>query len=149
MAAEFIVAGRVPLPAHSEPWEYVLQNDEGGLEIYESAVAYEDPARVAEEVGKVVGWQPQSVGMIRKAWELGRVVAEELASALQGAVFCDVDDDVFFDAKDQPKPVSSMAELESRLHHSFMHPEPFFARWDAQDKEDFVPDQEAEDWSGV
>jgi len=146
MAAEFIVAGRLPLPSHSEPWTCVLQNDEGGVEVYECSVAYEDPARVATEVGKIVGWQPQSVVMVRKAWDLGRVVAEELTKALQGAVFCDVDDEVFFDAKDQSKPVSSLTELDSRLHHAFMHPEPFFARWE-QDEQSL--DAEDEDWSDL
>lgn len=158
MAAEFIVAGRIELPPGDGVWDYVLKNDEGGLEVYEAAARY-DSATLAEQskwVADVVGWAPRSIVFVRKAWELGQVVAEELARALDGIVFCDVDGVVFFDGHDQPAPAASRRALEDRLAHSFNNPQSFFARQDSAEKARFEAElntdpatADANDWSDI
>lgn len=107
-----------------------LQNDEGGVVIYEAEASGDVEARARE----VVGWTPEAIVFVRKAWDLAQVVAEELAVAIEGAVFCDVDDQVFFDAAGDARPAASLPELEARLKNAFENPEPFFERWEKEAK---------------
>jgi hypothetical protein len=89
--------------------------------------------------------------LVRKAWDLGRVAAEELASALEGVVFCDADGEVLFDAVGKAVLAASLQDLEDRLKHAFNHPEPFFKRW-AEQEQRLAKDPAAaaaNDWSDV
>jgi hypothetical protein len=147
MSAEFVIAGRIDLPARDKPWSIQIDNAEGGIEVYEASAA-----GVTEQVKNVVGWEPKSIVFVRKAWELAEVVAEELATALRGAVYCDVDGDVTFDAADAPRPAHSLPELEARLRHAFDHPESVLARKAREDKDRIAADPaaaEGNDWSDV
>lgn len=131
MAAEFVIAGRTALPAGDEPWELELLNDEGGVIVYTPSSG--DAAYTAH-VARIVGFAPVSIVMVRKAWDCGQVVAELIAEAVDGAMFCDVDNAVLFDAHSDPRrsPVAypSRGALEAKLRYAFRHPEPYFARWD-------------------
>ena len=150
MSAEFVVAGRIDLPARDTPWSIEMDNDEGGIEVYEAAAVHADGQKVTAYVQSVVGWAPASIVFVRKAWERAEVVAEELAVALRGAVFCDVDAEVTFDAADAPRPASSLQELEARLRHAFDHPEAVLARKAAEEKARIAADPaaaDADDWS--
>jgi hypothetical protein len=158
MAAEFVVAGRRELPPGTVHWEFVLQSSEGGVWVYESGVAYDaaGQASVKAQAAAVVGWEPRSVVLVRKAWDLAQVVAEELATVVDGAVFCDVDNEVFFDARGTIVPVDSRDELEKRLANAFNNPQPFFDRWQREERERFAAkvaaDSEtkaANDWSDL
>jgi hypothetical protein len=158
MAAEYIVAGRCGLPPGETPWELDIQSSEGGLAIYEPAARYDaaGQAGVAANTAAVVGWTPRSIVFVRKAWELARVVAEELAIAIDGAVFCDADLEIIFDARGTSVPVASRRELEERLLRAFRSPQPFFDRWEREERERFAAEKAsdpaaaaANDWSDV
>jgi hypothetical protein len=81
MSAEFVIAGRLELPARAKPWSIEIDNAESGVEVYEASAVYPDPRDVSEQVKNVVGWEPKSIVFVRNAWELAEVVAEELAAA--------------------------------------------------------------------
>ena len=151
MAAEFVIAGRRELPSRDQPWELEIENAQGGVSVREAAAAYDenDVVDVIRNVGEVVGWRPATLVFVRKAWELAQVVAEELATAVEGAVFCDVDGKVFFDAQGKARPAGSVRELEGRLRTAFDNPQPFFDRWEKEERAGFKPDAEADDWSDV
>jgi len=138
MAAEYVVAGRRELPGGTnfgEPWYYVLNNEEGSLEVYQAAQRNE--AELIDQADKILGWKPKSIVFVRKAWELAEVVAEELAIALEGAVFCDVACEVSFDAFEKAKPAASLPELEERLKSAFNNPGPFFEQREKESREEW------------
>lgn len=152
MGSEFVIAGRRELPPRAQPWVLELENEEGGIEVYEAAARYKAVGDFFKDVQDTVGWMPRSVVLVRQAWELGQVAAEELASALEGAVFCDVDGEVFFDAAGKATPAASIQDLNHRLRHAFNHPEPFFKRWVEEEKRRLANDPaaaSASDWSDV
>jgi hypothetical protein len=137
MPAEFIVVGRRALPPGEKPWELVVRSAEGTAELDEAAARYEGAglASVFEHAAGIVGWLPRSLVFVRKAWDLAQVAAEELALALDGAVFCDVDGAVLFEARGAGEPVASRQELAARLQQAFDHPQPFFERWRREERE--------------
>ncbi len=147
MAAEFVVLGRHPLPAGDAPWELAIEGESGGVDVYEAVLRY-DLAEVQRRYADALGWAPVSIVFVRKAWERAQVVAEELASAIEGAVVCDVDDEVIFDARGNRTPASSRSELAARLERAFAHPEPFFERWRAEESRQSVAGSSI-DWSDV
>lgn len=113
-------------------------------------------ATFAEFVAGVLGWKPTVVVRVRRATDLGRVVAEELAAALDGAVYCDVDNVVFFDASGRATPAESLEVLEVRLKDAVKKPKRFFARWAKEEKARRDDEQKndpnlrgANDWSDV
>ncbi|MGI5863337.1 MAG: hypothetical protein ACOX6T_14950 [Myxococcales bacterium] len=150
MAAEFIVAGRVELPERTTPWEHTIDSEQGGVLVYEASAYYDAAGReeLSAQVAEVVGWEPKSIVLVRKAWDLARVVAEEL----EGAVFCDVDEEVVFDAAGKGSPADSLESLQDRLESAFGNPQPFFDRWKREEQERQQADpasSDANDWSDV
>ncbi len=154
MATVFIIAGRRELPGGNQPWEVELANDDDDDE----AVVYTpvSPASKLEKyVRKTVGFQPVSIVLVN-AGDCTEVVAEVLASALDGVAFCNYDSEVSFDGAGRATPCESRSELENRIKQAFRHPEPYFARWEreAQERytEQFALDPElvkSNDWSDV
>ncbi|MBK8015176.1 MAG: hypothetical protein IPK13_28030 [Deltaproteobacteria bacterium] len=45
-----------------------------------------------------------------------------------------MDNEVFFDAIGHAQPVGSILELEARLKGAFDNPQPFFDRWEKEEK---------------
>jgi hypothetical protein len=139
MAAEFVIAGRLALPSRDKHWELEIENEEGGIDVYEASVRYDEDGckQIEAQVTEIVGWAPRSIVFVRKAWELAQVVAEELATALEGAVYCDVDNEVFFDTAGKARPATTIPALEERLRQAFNNPQRFFDRWQREEQARF------------
>lgn len=65
------------------------------------------------------GFAPACVVVLDPAWVASEAVARELALAVEGVVWCDVDEEILFDAKGIAEPCGSRQELESRLERAF------------------------------
>lgn len=152
MAAEFVIAGRHALPDDA-PWELEMDNDDGGIVVY-------TPEKGDEEyrayVRRIVGFDPASIMIVRKAWDCAQVVAEVIAEAVEGCVFCDFDNGIVHDAKGHHVSCSTRKDLERKMKHAFAHPEPYFRRWEKEERASFTkrieedPKLAAEnDWSDV
>ena len=117
MAAEFIVGGRRKLPWHFGHWDVVIEDEDiGSINVYEPIVTRE----FAEHVKSRLGFEPRSILQIRKAWDVSEAVATALATAIDGAFYCDYDPEhVIFDAGDRGSKVPKLRELERILRQAF------------------------------
>ncbi|MBS2011405.1 MAG: hypothetical protein JST00_00725 [Deltaproteobacteria bacterium] len=119
MSATLIVAGRRGLPCDATRagggWcvELTLPTDEDlGVEI-------EARASWGPRITEIVGFAPEIVVAISPAWIATEAVARELARAVEGVVFSEVDGLVAFDAREEARPCATVAELEARLEETF------------------------------
>ena len=126
MAVEYYVLARTPLPGRSAPWSMVVESTEGALAISEDTS--DDTRQFVKELVPELSFEPKSVIRVRKGgWELADVVAEVIASALDGLVTDDVQGGISLDAQQigASEPPASLAELEERIRDAFTSPEPF------------------------
>jgi hypothetical protein len=132
MAAEFVIAGRRELPGGDAPWQLRLESDEGSIVVY---TPQSDDYRA--HVARVVGFEPRTIVMVRKAWDCAQVVAEVLAEAIDGYVYCDFGNDLVFDAAGTHVPYGSRDELAAAMRAAFCNPAPYFERWEQAAKAAF------------
>lgn len=126
MVAEFVIAGRRALPGKNAPWYVELESHEGSVSVYTVGL---DQFDYVAHIRDLVGFEPLSVVLVRKAWGCAQVVAEVIAGAVEGVVFCDVDCMIIFDAKSKSTAYESRNALAKEMRRAFDHPEPFFERW--------------------
>src|SRR5262245_28175842 len=98
MGLELVIAGRRPLPAHEGSWTLQLErwfddDDDVDDEGDEGSLIAWEPDRgeraVFADAARVVGFEPASIVVIKPAgWDMSVVVAEELAYAIEGVVYC-------------------------------------------------------------
>ena len=143
MAAEYVIAGRRPLPGEGTwVWYFDLEDEDddddvvafegGGFEL--CAIERSGNDDFFAWVEKRAGFAPESVVTIRKAgWEFSRAAAEVVAAALDGVYFIDVVEDALEPAVAPTAPATSTAELEARIEAASREPAKIFARWAAEE----------------
>ncbi|WPB82165.1 hypothetical protein KYC5002_24000 [Archangium violaceum] len=147
MSFEYVIAGRRALPPHEGAWVYYLEHDEDGDEDDEDE-EYRDrfdegslesceilPKGNDEyfaEVERLVGFVPAVVITIDPAaWEVSTLVAEVLAEALDGVMYCDALVDKYgleYVPTAAAPAVTTIDELEARIFAAYEDPEPYLTR---------------------
>jgi hypothetical protein len=153
MAAEYVIAGRRPLPRGffrlgTWSWTFSFEDtrSEDDEDYDDDAPMFDDGSFALDEikrrgnaemyafVEKHAGFAPKSVVTIRKAgWDFSRAAAEVLAAALDGVCFVDtgVAEHGLEPPVDPAPPARSIAELQKRIEAASREPARFFARWEA------------------
>ncbi|WP_120642228.1 hypothetical protein [Corallococcus llansteffanensis] len=142
MGFEYVIAGRRALPPHEAPWVYELEQayeeddedeerfDEGSLDACE--ILPENNEEFFAAVERLVGFVPAVVITIDPAaWEASTLVAEVLADALDGVMYCDglVNEHGLEYVPTEGAPAATtIDELEARIFASYKDPEPYFTR---------------------
>jgi len=146
MAAEYVIAGRLPLPGgplRLRTWSFTftLENDDEDedldAELFEDGDCAIDEVKRGEKnvwtwVEELVGFKPKSVITVRKAgWEFSQAAAEVLAAALDGVYFCDAEAtpaDVT-QPFESAAPARSVAELQARIEAAAKQAGKYFRAW--------------------
>jgi hypothetical protein len=147
MGFEYVIAGRRALPPHEAPWVYELEQDvddedededeelkkrfdEGSLQACE--ILPENNEKFFAAVERLVGFVPAVVITIDPAaWEASTMVAEVLADALDGVMYCDGlvnEHGLEYVPTAGASAVTTIDELEARIFASYEDPEPYFTR---------------------
>ncbi|MCY1019269.1 hypothetical protein [Pyxidicoccus sp. MSG2] len=149
MSFEYVIAGRRALPPHEGAWVYYLEHDEdevededgeedefknrfdeGSLESCEILPKGND--EFFAEVERLVGFVPAVVITIDPAaWEVSTLVAEVLAEALDGVMYCDGLVNEFgleYVPTAAASAVSTIDELEARIFAAYEDPKPYVTR---------------------
>jgi hypothetical protein len=144
MGLEYVIAGRRALPPHEGAWVYNLEHDEDEDEDGEFRNRFDEGSLQScellpkgndeffAEIERRVGFVPAVVITIDPAaWEVSTLVAEVLAEALDGVMYCDGLVDEFgleYVPTAAASAVSTIDELEARIFAAYENPKPYVTR---------------------